>query len=105
MNPLIFGPKLWFVIHTSAVYYSNIPDEYEKKMMYNFIISLPILVPCSTCKQNLISWLIKNKESLPVALNNRTNLFIFFINLHNDVNKLLKKKEISLNEAKIIWNF
>ena len=45
LNPKVWGPHYWFVLHTIALTYPLKPNETVKKKYYDFIQNLPIFLP------------------------------------------------------------
>ena len=104
MYKSIWGPFLWYIIHNIA-YNSNLKYKNIYYYFYNRII--PELIPCLTCRYNYN----KHLKQLPLHFNNKTELFLWTVKLHNIVNLSLKKtiylgdlnlySEININ--KYIW--
>ena len=97
----VWGPHLWFVMHFSALYYPQNPTFFERKHMKNFILSLPILIPCNVCKQDTIKYIEQNLEDIDRIVTSRDLLFQFFVQFHNYVNQKTnpKKPTMSVDEA------
>jgi hypothetical protein len=94
ISPLLWGPKLWFLIHAIASTYASSPAEIVKKRYYTFIISLAHVLPCLTCREHF------KKVLLAVGFNinhlaNRETFFRFTFDLHNAVNIALNKPDFS----------
>ena len=53
-NPEVWGPHFWFTIFTMALYYPLTPSNVTKKKYYDFIINLPIFLPCEKCGDDYI---------------------------------------------------
>ena len=49
LEPKIWGPHFWFTIFTMALSYPLTPSNVTKKKYYDFIINLPIFLPCEKC--------------------------------------------------------
>lgn len=101
MDPNIWGPKLWFVIHTFALNYPDNPTYEDKRIMEEFFNNLKYSIPCSKCKIHYKQRL----EKAPIInfLENKQSLFKFTIDLHNQVNKSLGKKIYSYDEVVQIY--
>ena len=102
-DPDAFGPAFWFTLHNSAATYPNKPTKIIQQSMKELLINLPLLVPCVTCKEHFYNF-IKNSDIDNVTAN-RENLFRYFVDVHNYVNRRYKKPEMSLNDAKKIYGF
>lgn len=97
MTPDVFGPKVWFLLHTMAVNYPDYPSPAiiaETKMA---IIGLPSLLPCNVCKNGIRGWIAKSAP-LDHATSSRINLISFILEMHNHVNKKLGKSMWTLSQ-------
>ena len=65
--------------------------------MKEFLESLQILIPCPICRDHYKSHMAK----IPIgpSLDSRSDLFRWTIDLHNEVNKMLGKREYSETEV------
>ena len=45
LEPKIWGPHFWFVLHTMTLTYPNNPNGVIKKKQYDFIQNLPSFLP------------------------------------------------------------
>lgn len=89
MNPTVWGPNLWFSLHTITLNYPKNPT-YENKKAYNtFFLNLGDVLPCEKCTKHYNEHLIK--YPLSENLNSRKELVLWLINIHNEVNKTLGK--------------
>lgn len=92
MQTSIWGPNLWFVLHTISFNYPVKPTNIEKKHYENFIMSLQHVLPCIYCRDNFKANLAKVKFS-PSVMRNRSTFSKFIYDLHNCVNIMLNKTE------------
>jgi hypothetical protein len=93
MNQNIWGPNLWFSLHTMTFTYPLKPKEDDKKNTKTFFISLQSMIPCSICRKNYIRHL---KESpIDDHLDSRKQLVFWLIDIHNMVNGETGKKQLS----------
>lgn len=101
MDPTVWGPKLWFVIHTVALNYPDNPTYEDKRVMEEFLNNLKHTIPCEKCKIHYRQRLQRN----PIInyLNNKQSLFRYTIDLHNQVNKSLGKKIYTYDEVVEIY--
>lgn len=106
MNPNVWGKYQWTSIHFSALGYPKHPSIETKnyfKKYFNEI--LPEILPCEGCRNHLKQTL---KYELPITdrdLENKDNLFKWTVNLHNIVNKRLKKPVLSYEDALMIYMY
>jgi hypothetical protein len=87
----VWGPPLWHALHTISFNYPVNPTKKQKKQYKLLIQNLQHTLPCKYCRQNLK----KNLKQLPLtskALKNRHAFSLYVYNLHELVNKMLKKK-------------
>lgn len=101
MDPIVWGPKLWFVIHTFALNYPDNPTYENKRVMEEFFNNLKHSIPCNKCKIHYTQRLDRN----PIInhLDSKQSLFKYTIDLHNQVNKSLGKKIYSYDEVVQIY--
>lgn len=87
----VWGPMLWSYLHTMSFNYPVNPTPENKKHYKDFIINLQYVMPCKYCRINLT----KNLKQLPLTakdMENRETFSRYVYNLHETVNKMLKKK-------------
>ena len=90
MNQNIWGPHLWFSLHTITFAYPLNPSTQDKLHYKNFFETMQNVIPCSVCKKNYIRHL---KESpIEKHLGSRRELVYWLIDLHNLVNGETGKK-------------
>ena len=97
MDPEVWGPKLWFVIHTFALNYPDNPTYEDKRVMEEFFNNLKYSIPCNKCRVHYRQRL--QRDPIINYLDNRQSLFKYTIDLHNQVNKSLGKKIYSYEEV------
>jgi len=87
----VWGPGLWFFLHTISFNYPHHPTREQKKYYKNFLLQLQHILPCRYCRENLK----KNLKVLPLKnkdLKNRESFSRWLYNLHELENKMLGKK-------------
>lgn len=90
MNPKIWGPHLWFFLHSITFNYPLKPSKEDKKNYLNFFENLYKVLPCEKCSKHYQ----QNIKEIPLTdeiLNDRNKLIDWLINFHNNVNKYAKK--------------
>ena len=104
MLPEIWGKHAWILIHCVALDYPISPSVQDRENYRKFYMSLPYVLPCSKCRNNLVTHLKK----IPLTdseLSSRSALLKWTIDLHNVViiiinlcyhNKKLFQKSINL---------
>ena len=97
LDPNVWGPHYWFVLHTIALTYSGRPNETIKKKYYDFINNIPLFLPCEEMGNEFIK--ILDKYPVTPYLDSRDSLIKWVHFIHNKINQSLGKEEIDLGEA------
>ena len=87
----VWGPPMWHVLHTISFNYPVNPTKEDKENYYNYFKNLQKVLPCKYCRDNLK----KNFKKCPLrksVFKNRDTLSRWVYDLHELVNKMLKKK-------------
>ena len=87
----VWGPSLWHYLHTMSFNYPMNPTNKEKKHYKDFVVSLLHVLPCRYCRINFKN----NLKHLPLKkchLKNRFTFSRYMYDLHEHINKMLKKK-------------
>jgi hypothetical protein len=87
----VWGPAQWHMLHTISFNYPVNPTEEQKKEYRDYVLSLQNVLPCGACRQNLKT----NLRHLPLKMSDmksRDTFSRYIYNLHELVNKMLKKK-------------
>jgi hypothetical protein len=98
-SPDIFGPPFWFTLHASSMSYPLNPTPIVKDKMRNFIIAIPVLLPCKNCQEHATAYIEKHYNEIDTFCSGRDSLFKFFVDFHNEVNKRKDKKIMSYEDA------
>ena len=87
--PHVWGSHGWKFMHAVALAYPETPSVEEKQAALQFFSSLEYLLPCESCKQNFR----KELQMFPLqpALVSKQKLNEWLTEVHNSVNKRLKK--------------
>ena len=102
MNNYIWGPKAWFFLHTITFNYPENPTKNDKLNYKNFFKSLQYVLPCKVCKKNYINHI--NEFPIDDFLNSKDDIVKWLINIHNEVNKILKKPIINYEDVIEYYN-
>ena len=102
-SPEIFGPAFWYTLHNGAVHYPDQPTEIARRSMFHFINSLYVMVPCVSCREHVFLF-VKN-SNVEYVVSSRYNLFVFYVALHNYVNKRLGRAQMTNDDAKQKYGF
>ena len=84
LDPKIWGPQFWFVLHTMSLTYPLNPNETTKKKYYDFIQNLPLFLPIAEIGNNFILFL----DRYPVTpyLDSRESFIKWMHFIHNKIN-------------------
>lgn len=90
LDPKLWGPSYWTILHTYAERYKPI----HKKKTIAFILSLPTLLPCGSCQDHAMAFILRTLTVDPDL--NQTTLSAkalkrFFMDLHNSINFRINK--------------
>ena len=99
--PDSWGPYVWAAIHLVCIGAPDFLGPAEQMHYKQFFMTLPHVIPCSTCSDHLK----ENLQKLPIDQNLATNkdLFKWSVNLHNIVNSQLNKPQVTLADAEAKW--
>lgn len=102
----LWGPPMWFTIHFSAYHYPMNPTFEQQEDMFNYILSLPTIIPCNRCKKHAKEFIEGYKRTNKIfdVVRTRDNLFKFTVDFHNNVNRRLGKREFTYQEAYSLYN-
>ena len=105
-DPAVWGPSMWFTLHNGASKYPVSATDFYKDRMKEFILSIPIMLPCSVCKDHANKYIDDARTSgkLDEVIGGRDKLFKWFVDFHNMVNKTHNKPIFSYEEAYDIYN-
>ena len=101
MDPNIWGPKMWFSLHSITFTYPFRPDSEQKERFKNFFKSLEYILPCKICRVHYS----KNIRKHPIEnnLKDRKSLVYWLIDIHNMVNQVNNKRKYSYDEVMKIY--
>jgi len=96
LDPKVWGPHYWFMLHTIAMSYPNYPNTVTKKKYYEFIQNLPMFLPIESIATDFSKLL----DVYPVTpyLDSKDAFIRWMHFIHNKINEKLEKPKISLNQ-------
>ena len=96
LPPEIWGPLFWSTMHIVSLGYPDTPTYAEKRSAKEFYNSFVYLLPCAVCRTHFQEIL----QIMPVEtwLDNRASLTEWVWMFHNEVNRRLKKTEVTMSE-------
>jgi len=101
LDPKIWGPHYWFVLHTIAISYPLNPNDVTKKKYYDFIQNLPLFIPVEDIGNSFSKFL--DKYPVTPYLDSRESFIKWMNFIHNKINVALKIPEMSLDEAMVSY--
>ena len=87
----VWGPSLWHYLHIISFNYPVNPTKQQKEKYKEFVMNLKYTLPCKYCRDNLKNNL-KQHPLNAKALKNRENFSRWMFDLHELINKMLKKR-------------
>ena len=105
-DPSVWGPAFWFTLHNGASKYPLEASPIISQRTKGFIQGIPQMLPCNACKVHATAHIESHRisDNLDVICSGRDNLFKFFVDFHNMVNKRHNKPAMSYEEAYKIYN-
>lgn len=97
MHPEFWGPSGWKFLHSITFQYPMKPTIDDKAHYKEFFNSLKYTLPCQKCAYHYSKHI--RKYPIDSALKSREDLVKWLINVHNEVNKSLGKREYSYQEV------
>ena len=99
-DPKIWGPPYWYSLHNSAAHYPHQASKIVAGRMKNRILAIPYEIPCHTCQPHASAYIEKfSEQDLDRIVSGRKELFNFFVDFHNEVNKRYGKPIWSYESA------
>jgi hypothetical protein len=99
LDPKVWGPFYWFVLHTIALTYPLNPNEVTKKKYYDFIQNLPLFLPIPEIG-NTFSKILDDYPVTPY-LDSRPSFIKWMHFIHNKINVSLDKPELTMEDAMV----
>jgi hypothetical protein len=102
MDPNVWGGHAWVFLHSITYNYPDNPSVNDINNHYNFFKLLKDVLPCNTCRFHYE----QNLEKFPLSsdiLSSRQNLIKWLFKIHNSINKMNNKPEITLEEMNRIY--
>jgi hypothetical protein len=96
-DPIVWGPHYWFFLHTIAHSYPTSPNEVTKRKYYDMIQNMPLFIPDSDIGDRFSNLL--DKYPVSPYLGSRESFVRWVHFIHNKVNVILGKDEMSLLES------
>ena len=97
LDPKVWGPHYWFVLHTIALSYPAKPNETMRKKFYDFYQNLPFYIPIEEIGNNFSKFL--DKYPVTPYLESRQSLVRWTHFIHNKINTALSLPTMTMEEA------
>ena len=97
LNPTIWGPHFWFVLHTIAITFPHSPNEVTRRKYYDFIQNIPLFLPVEEIGNTFSQYL--DKYPVTPYLSSRTSFVKWMHFIHNKINVSLGKDEMTIEDA------
>jgi hypothetical protein len=99
LDPTVWGPFYWFVLHTITLSYPLNPTDTTKKKYYDLVQNLPLFLPISQIGNKFSEFL----DSYPVTpyLDSRESFIKWMHFIHNKINVYLGLPEKTMEEAMV----
>lgn len=91
-----WGPYAWYTFHTISFSYDK---KLENKYRYFFEL-IKTLIPCHICQRHYISYVSRKGQKINENCINMEKISRWLVNMHNNVNKLNRKRIYKYNDAK-----
>jgi len=91
MLTTVWGPAMWHFLHTMSFNYPVKPTAEQQEHYGAFMRNLPHILPCKYCRENLAKTYLTFPPSA-ARLASRAAFSRYVYDLHETVNKMLKKK-------------
>ena len=95
--PEVWGPHYWFFLQTIAHTYPLTPNAVTKRKYYDLIQNFPLFIPNPEIGDNFIALL--DRYPITPYLDNRDSFIRWIHFIHNRINRILGKEEITLFES------
>lgn len=93
-----WGPHLWKSIHYIALGYPENPSREDRQNYKDFFYTLKYIIPCKYCRDHYKDN-INDLPNIDMYLDTTVRLFEWTVLLHNKVNLMLNKPEMTLKDA------
>jgi len=98
-DPQVWGPAFWFTLHNGAMKYPEKASPICAERMKGFIIGIPVMIPCEKCADHASAHIESNWNNMDRIVSGKMQLFNFFVDFHNYVNKRYGKPEMNYEDA------
>lgn len=97
-----WGPAVWTTMHIFTFKYPDTPTQDDRNRAIKFFELVPFYLPCGVCGLHFVATL-KSNPLTDQTLTSRETLSRWLVDVHNAVNRRLRKPELSYTEALNIY--
>jgi len=90
-DPLAWGPGAWNLLHIMSVNYPIKANRVREMKCQDFMGSMAYMLPCGDCGRHFLDYVTTHRTEVKTACKSRLGLIALMTNMHNNVNKHLKK--------------
>lgn len=98
-DPQVWGPAFWFILHNGAARYPIKASPLCAERMKGFILGMEVMIPCEKCADHATAHIEANWRRIDEIVSGRKELFNFFVDFHNVLNRRYGKPEMGYEEA------
>ena len=100
MHPEVWGPHLWYILHTISFSYPDNPTDYHRNAYRDFFTNIKDVLPCEQCQKHYT----KHIQEYPITphLDSRATLVKWVIQIHNFANLSIGKPAYTPEELYIM---
>ena len=85
---VIWGPHMWFFLHTTSMCYPIYPNTITKKKYYEFVQNIPLFIPNEKMSSDFEKLL--NEYPVVTYLDTRESFVRWVCFIHNKINETLE---------------
>ena len=96
-----WGPYYWGTLHIACLTAPPVLTEEHKIAFVQLVESFTKVLPCPMCQEHFSRIL----QAYPIqdAFKSNVDLFIWSVDVHNEVNKIIGKPIMSIPDAVVMW--
>ena len=96
LNPEVWGPHYWFVLHTISLNYPHHPNATTKKAYYELMQNMKLFIPVEKISKDFD--LLMGLYPVSPYLDSRESFVRWMHFIHNKINEKLEKPKISMHD-------
>jgi hypothetical protein len=102
IQPSVWGPCTWSMLHYVALAYPNDPTHQHQTDYRNFVESLSRVLPCAKCREHMAGH-IKTRSVADALCKGKGAFFEWTVALHNVVNSAAGKPPYDVDAVRLIY--